>query len=182
MLGYHGCENVVAESVFGGKASVSKSSNDYDWLGSGSYFWEADPQRALEWARERKCENPTVVGAVIDLGNCLDLTSRTGIDFVQAAYDSYSRLRRISGEPTPSNVSPKGNPGDDRLIRRLDNAVIEHVHAMIDHQSTIPSFDTVRCMFIEGDEAYPGATFRVKSHIQIAVRNMSCIIGYFRLR
>ena len=40
-------------------------------------------------------------------------------------------------------------------------------------------FDSVRSAFIEGDELYPGSTFREKNHIQICVRNLACIKGYF---
>jgi hypothetical protein len=28
------------------------SNNDYDWLGPGIYFWEANPLRGLEFAEE----------------------------------------------------------------------------------------------------------------------------------
>ena len=44
----------------------------------------------------------------------------------------------------------------------------------------IPSFDSVRCAFWEGEELYPGAGFKEKNHIQICVRNHNCIKGYFR--
>ena len=45
------------------------SANNYDWLGSGIYFWENDPIRAFEFAKEvKKCEEPFVGGAIINLG------------------------------------------------------------------------------------------------------------------
>lgn len=40
-------------------------------------------------------------------------------------------------------------------------------------------FDTVREVFVEGDELYPIAGFKEKNHIQICVRNLNCIKGYF---
>ncbi|MBK9648990.1 MAG: hypothetical protein IPO67_28230 [Deltaproteobacteria bacterium] len=40
--------------------------------------------------------------------------------------------------------------------------------------------DTVRGVFVEGDEASPGARIHLKTHVQIAVRNPDCIIGYFK--
>ena len=40
-------------------------------------------------------------------------------------------------------------------------------------------FDTVYGYFQEGKEAFPGAGVREKSHIQICVKNLSCIKGYF---
>src|SRR5690349_15456714 len=94
VLGFHGCDRAVAERVISRKASLRPSRNDYDWLGHGIYFWENDPRRAALWAREqsgrarskgRKFE-PAVVGAVIDLGRCLDLLNSTSIEIVEQAY------------------------------------------------------------------------------------------------
>jgi hypothetical protein len=41
-------------------------------------------------------------------------------------------------------------------------------------------YDTVRVAFWEGDPAYPGAGFSREGHLQIAVRNLTCILGVFR--
>jgi hypothetical protein len=43
-------------------------------------------------------------------------------------------------------------------------------------------FQTVRGVFIEGGEAFPGSCIMEKSHIQIAVRDPACIIGVFQPR
>jgi len=51
VLGFHGCDEVLAESVFAGKTTLTASQNNYDWLGHGIYFWENNPQRALDYAR-----------------------------------------------------------------------------------------------------------------------------------
>ena len=62
-----------------GDLSLVKSDAPHDWLGRGIYFWEADKDRALEWANYKKtvglCDDPFVIGAVLDLGNCFDLLS-----------------------------------------------------------------------------------------------------------
>ena len=95
ILGYHGCDQAVAEKLLAGD-SFEKSQNDYDWLGSGIYFWEANPKRGLDFPEQAmkrpgsKIKVPAVIGAVVDLGNCLDLMSAVGIDMVRAAYDSLS--------------------------------------------------------------------------------------------
>ena len=76
VLGFHGCDVSTYERVIVGGEPIMPSTNDYDWLGSGVYFWEQNYERALQWAQEsRGVERPAVIGAVIDLGNCL--TSRT---------------------------------------------------------------------------------------------------------
>jgi hypothetical protein len=82
ILAYHGCDRSVAERLLNNK-TFRISENDYDWLG-GVYFWEANPARALAWARHLKkvvksgparIRQPYAIGAVINLGYCLDLSS-----------------------------------------------------------------------------------------------------------
>jgi hypothetical protein len=55
IIGYHGCDAIVVEKVLAGKARLNVSTNAYDWLGQGIYFWEHGPQRAYEWAIEQSC-------------------------------------------------------------------------------------------------------------------------------
>ncbi len=45
-----------------------------------------------------------------------------------------------------------------------------------------PYYQTVRGVFVEGEAAYEGSGFQSKNHLQIAVRDPSCILGYFRPR
>jgi hypothetical protein len=176
VLGYHGCDTVVAERLLAGDP-FEKSQNNYDWLGWGIYFWEANPKRGLNFATEAmkrpgsKIANPTVIGAVIDLGNCLDLMTAVGIDMVRAAFESLSETLQAAGQNLPRNR--------DRLRRRLDCAVIEHLHAIYEDQGGF--IDAVRAVFSEGSPVYPDAGFDSKTHIQIAVRNPECIKGVFRV-
>ena len=44
VLGYHGCDQTTGESLLAG-SPFKPSENDYDWLGPGIYFWEANPLR-----------------------------------------------------------------------------------------------------------------------------------------
>ena len=39
-LGFHGCEKQLAMEILLQKKDFHQSTNDYDWLGSGIYFWE----------------------------------------------------------------------------------------------------------------------------------------------
>ncbi len=79
ILGFHGTDESIVNSVLKGKTELEPSYNNYDWLGHGIYFWDNSPSRALEWANElsrrkdSKIKKPAVIGAVIDLGYCLDL-------------------------------------------------------------------------------------------------------------
>ncbi|MGA3211735.1 MAG: hypothetical protein ABSD20_10550 [Terriglobales bacterium] len=183
ILGYHGCDEAVGERLLNG-ASFVPSDNDYDWLGSGIYFWEANPLRALDWARElqqprsgttESIQNPFVVGAVIELGYCLDLISSNGTSAVRAAYSDFRKRLDASGKALPKNFG-----GIDLLLRRLDCAVINHLHN-VRRETGQPGFDTVRGVFIEGKPIYENSGFREKTHIQICVRNPEVIKGVFRV-
>jgi hypothetical protein len=176
VLAYHGCDEAAARGLLDG-APFQASRNDYDWLGSGIYFWEANPQRGLDFARESmkrrgtKIKRPTVIGAAIDLGTCLDLTTMDGIGMAQIGYRSLVANWTDAGKALPVN--------QDRLRRQLDCAVFQRVHEI--YEPTGRGFDTVRGIFAEGEPAYPGAAFDAKTHVQIAVRNPDCIKGVFRV-
>lgn len=193
VLAYHGCDEKIARQVLRSKTKFVQSNRDFDWLGSGAYFWESDPQRALEWAQWKAkrgdYSQPAVVGAVIDLRNCLDLLTRQDIELLRVAYDSFKATQQKAGLAMPTNRDPKGSKGlgnNDRLLRFLDRAVINHLHEMIEAEPAnklgVEPFDTVRGMFTEGSPVYAGCGFRERTHVQIAVRNDACIKGVFRLR
>lgn len=175
ILGFHGCTKQTASALLDNDNFVP-SANDYDWLGGGVYFWEANPARGLEFAREaikRQGGDPTnadVVGAVIELGNCLDLLSKSSIDLLARAHRSCVKALDSTNEPLPRNTIYK---------RYLDCAIITRLHEMLAEQNI--SVDTVRGVFIEGAPIYEGAGFFEKTHIQIAVRNPTCIKGVFRV-
>ena len=155
------------------------SDNDYDWLGPGVYFWESNPQRGMEFVREAslrrgsKISKPFVVGAIIELGSCLDLTTSSGIDQIRIAHQSSLALSKAGGWELPRNSS-------DGLRRYLDCAVIRRLHGILDDNG-MPPIDSVKGIFLEGAPAYPGSGFREKTHVQIAVCNLACIKGVFRV-
>ena len=180
VLGYHGCDESVAERLISGEP-FQKSLNDYDWLGPGIYFWEANPLRGLEFAVELQnapwgsdITTPAVVGAIIDLGFCLDLTTAAGIRQVRAAHASY-----ISNCEQTGDVIPQNSADANYLRRQLDCAVFTQLHQIREDDEDQP-IDTVRGVFVEGEPAYEGAGFRARTHIQICVCNTSSMKGVFR--
>jgi hypothetical protein len=183
VLGYHGCDRAVGHALIAGD-DFRYETNEWDWLGSGVYFWESNPLRGIEYAYELKADprktkgsvnEPAVVGAVIDLGLCLDLTSSMGIRALKTSYEYLVMFCRDENRALPTN---KGGP--DRLMRNLDCAVVNHLHRGRT-ASNLPPFDTVRGIFQEGDPIYQDAGFREKTHVQICVRNLECIKGVFRV-
>jgi len=179
VLGYHGCEQAIAEQAIQGQIDILQSDRDYDWLGPGAYFWESDPLRALEWAVQKGSAAPAVIGAVIDLGNCLDLVSRQSVELLRQAYQLYERQQMQVELRLAQNLQAPGRPDPDNILRFLDCAVIRFLHGMIAEQDRAP-FDTVRGLFTEGDAVYPGSGFKNQSHTQVAVRNPACILGIFK--
>ena len=132
IIGFHGCDESVVRKVVNGEEDLIPSTNDYDWLGNGIYFWENNEARALQWATElskRKgssIKKPAVVGAIIDLGYCFDLTDSAYLKELKKTYDTAFEISRLSGNPLPENISI--GKSSDLLLRKLDCFVIEMTH------------------------------------------------------
>ena len=177
VLGYHGCDLAVAHHIVTGQKQQIPSNNEYDWLGNGLYFWEDSQARALLWAQKEgagKIKKPAVFGAIIDLGNCLNLIDAEHLDLVKAAHQAYLDLCKVSG------VAPARNKGRDLRARYLDRAVLETLHRLREkEEQPEPPFDTVRAFFVEGESLYENAGLHSLDHVQICVRNPRSIIGYF---
>ena len=77
------------------------------------------------------------------------------------------------GKELPKNTDV--NDSADRLLRKLDCAVIENLHTLTGDEQ----FNSVKGVFIEGAPLYDGAGFNAKNHIQICVRNPKCIKAFF---
>ncbi len=184
VLGFHGCDKALAEDVVLGKKMLKESDHDYDWLGHGIYFWENNVERAEQWAdanSKRKgsmISTPGVLGAFLDLGNCLDLTDSGSLQQLKLPYETLKKTLFLAGLDMPVNVDPVRVKSKDRILRKLDCAVISTLHKLRQNAG-LPPYDSVRGVFWEGDELYPGAGFREKNHIQIAIINPNCIKGFF---
>ncbi len=187
VLGFHGCDKAVGENVLSGSERLLSSKNEYDWLGHGIYFWENNPKRALEYAEviknypervENPIHTPFVIGAIIDLGHCLNLLEAKSIEIVKQGFETFRKMHESSGfAPLPENKKfEDGFP----VLRHLDCAVIQTIHEYRKEQKEL-EFDSLRAMFPEGKPIYPTAGFLEKNHIQICIRNLNCIKGYFRV-
>lgn len=182
VLAFHGTDKSIVDKVLLGEDKLKGSRERYDWLGHGVYFWENGYTRAKHFAAEKSkrpnsnIETPAVIGAVLDLGNCLDLLDYNNNQLLKYAYSLVTDSFAKSGKDLPSNKNISG--GNDLLLRFLDCQVIEELHKLtpeIGHQG----FDSVRGAFVEGEPVYEGAGIYEKTHIQICVRNPNCIKGLF---
>jgi len=180
ILGFHGTDESIVNDVLNGKGDLKKRDNVYDWLGHGIYFWDNSPSRAMDWAidlskrKGSKIKKPAVIGVILDLGYCLDLLDYKNLEFVKFGYSMLESTLSVSKTPMPQN---KGDDAD-LTLRELDCAAIQSLHKSISDDNE-KEFDSVRGVFWEGKRLYPNAGFREKNHIQICVRNIDCIKGYF---
>ena len=172
MVGFHGCDLETRDKILLRQDTFKESANDYDWLGHGVYFWENDYERAFQWAKERK-QNPAVIGAFIEPGNCLDLLEQSSRENLKKGYD----MLKISASERSLSL-PKNRVGKDHLLRNLDCAVINALCEQSLFRFGV-KYDSVRGAFWEGDPLFPGAAIKEKSHIQICIRNIECIKAIF---
>ena len=178
ITGFHSCDKEVGLKILNGEEELNPSDNPWDWLGPGVYFWEQNPGRALEYAVEvakghqknnGAIKTPFVIGAIIELGNCLNLIEPKSINIVKEAHTSLEQIIRQSGEDMPVNKGPN---------RKLDCAVIKYVHQS-NKEGGLAQYDTIRSSFLEGTQIYPGSNFTDRLHIEICVLNPDLIKGYF---
>lgn len=187
IIGFHGCDKNTYEKVLYKHEVLRPSHNSYDWLGNGVYFWENSLARAEEWAISycnrhnsehpaEKPKEPAVIGAVISLGHCLNLTDYGSSEILKVGYkilkDELSRI----GKPLPVNRDVRENK--DLLLRELDCAVIERIHQFNRENEERP-YDSVRGVFIEGEPVYRDSGIMGKTHTQLCIINPNCIKGYF---
>lgn len=184
VIGFHGCDLSIRNRLVNGEIPLLPSENPYDWLGHGIYFWESSEQRAFDFVFETKLrqgrksniKTPAVVGAILDLGHCLDLLDMKYLKMLETSYKMLQESCNTLNFPIPVNYRI-GN-SKDLLLRYLDCAVINALH-VIRNNSKLKPFDSVRGVFMEGKPLYNNAGFHSKDHIQICIRNPNCIKGYF---
>jgi hypothetical protein len=185
IIGYHGCCESVVEKVLKDGSDLEHSTNAYDWLGKGTYFWEYAPDRALEWAVQSKkikgkIKNPSVIGAYINLGNCFDLLDTRNTKALGNLFPLFCKFCKDNGKEIPQNKAAPKDPSDALVMRFLDCAMINW---FLDQAATVGEpFQTVRCAFVEGVPAFLGSKIMMKTHVEIAVIDKRCILGYFRPR
>jgi hypothetical protein len=163
VLGYHGTSRSGLEGILAN--GFIASANEYDWLGSGIYFFQDAPHRAEHWAHQMHDE-PGVVRAEISLEGCLDLLDIAWFSFLNEAHDLYVARAKRLGLPLPRQTTG---------AHRLDCAVIDYAVDLLRAAGTVIS--SVRGAFGEGRSAFPNSALLDLSHVQIAVRDPSVILG-----
>ena len=122
-------------------------------------------------APSRRIRKPFVIGAIIDLGNCLDLSDAGSLTIIQNGYAQFKAMTESAGAELPVN-QPAHDEDTDLVKRHLDCAVVNFVH-LLRERSELQGFDTVRGIFTEGGELYPGVrgrSFRATSGRKTSAR------------
>ena len=101
VLGFHGCSSSTYDSVILSGEDLKPSDNNYDWLGNGIYFWENSYERAYDWAKSKYGEDARVIGAILDLGYCLNLTDYSSTEVLEFGYSLVTTEKRLIRRDRP---------------------------------------------------------------------------------
>lgn len=172
LIGYHGCSQDTAEKIISGRDTLKDSDAENEWLGTGVYFWNNDPQRALEWAKHKKIKNPYVIGAIIIPEKLLDFSTREAAPLVDFAFKWLDEEYRNNDKTLP----PNSKYGDGDLFyknRKRDCLVMNALHKISGKK-----YDVFSAPFLEGKRLHD-TFFLEQTHVQICVKKLDAIVGYF---
>lgn len=162
VVGYHGTRKTLVPSIL--KDGFLPSINEYDWLGDGIYFFQDAPNRANMWAINCFGDDASVIGAKIDLIDCIDLIDVGWAQFLADVYDSF--LTKLKAERLPL---PRQTTG----AHRLDRSVLNYAVSVLNENKI--KIRSIRAAFIEGSPIFPNSALFEKAHVQIVVRDKSVI-------
>ena len=173
VVAYHGTSEIHADRLVCGDP-FKPSGNVYDWLGGGIYFWEYAPRQAWRWAtRYKKLGQPAVVGAMIRLGNCLDLLDPENVQWLKQIHaDMIGKWRQID-----ASVPQNGNQH-----KNLDCAIFNHCYRIAD--DTGAPVDTTRAVYVPTECAkrvWTRSWLYEEAHIQLCVRNAQNILAVWHV-
>lgn len=161
-VGHHGTSIANAKRILAD--GFASSTNRYDWLGHGTYFFQEAPNRALSWAKEKFAEGGCVVEATICLDGYIDLLDINWSKFLAEVHDRYIEVRRGGGDSPP--VQRGG-------VHGLDCAILNFAVDLLYEDGL--KIKGVRGAFQEGHAIFPNSALFSLSHVQIAVLDHSSI-------
>ena len=187
VIGHHGCSRADATKLLKG-SPFRFSTKSYDWLGTGAYFWLDDPARAIAWARGAKRADPVVLRAELDLDLCLDMRHPEAQELYEQEFEYLrEKAARLGLNPLVENTDVRGDPLCEKKLRNRDCLIINSLCERIEklagvallagEEPILPPFTSVFGVFQEGGPLAEGSGLHRDSHVQIAVRDVSCITG-----
>lgn len=171
VVGYHGTRYETAKKIINHESQFRPSQNNDDWLGHGVYFWEHAPQQAWKWARQRYASSTriAVLGSMIRLGTCFDLLDpENGRQLVELQRDMIKGLT-ADGLPVPRNYNARKN---------LDCATLNYACEALESGGV--EIQSCRGVYVPTESRgrlWERSWLSKDAHIQLCVRDLSCIIG-----
>ncbi len=174
IVAYHGTTVADADKLVNGE-DFKNSDKSHEWLGEGVYFWEYAPKQAWWWTKDhKKNSRPAVVGAMIRLGNCLDLLDPENVRWLKRVYDDIIPKWGAAKLPIPKNMRSRKN---------LDCAILNWIYSQSDTTET--PIETSRGVYVPTDSAkrvWTGSWIYDEAHIQVCVREQQNILALWHVR
>jgi hypothetical protein len=165
IYGYHGTSQTKAESILADGFRLSD--NNYDWLGTGIYFFQDAPLRANQWATQQYPEEPAVICARLRLENCIDLFDVGWQPLLKAVYNDFVNEYLSDGQPLPAQ-----NPESSKA-HRLDCAFLNYSVKFLAKLGQ--TAESIRASFVEGERLFPDSAIFDLAHVQVVIKNPKLI-------
>ena len=189
---YHGTTFAVAKQIEAGRLAFQPSVHDWNWLGTGIYFFQDAPKRAALWARFRYPRQETaVLEAEIDLEGCLDLFEARAWAQLRMAYTEFLASEdqlesgatqeglRIEQGIACTNAFPADEARRWEISRNFrDRAFLDWYVRRMQIRKPVRS---IRSPFLWGEALYADSFLFDWAHAQVSVVDASGIIGAARL-
>ncbi len=144
------------------------SQNPWDWLGDGVYFWQDAPHRARswgeEWARKSPDDQLAVIRAKLTLEDCIDLLDTEWMDVIRDFAKAFASLHRRQATELKNRAGGRHD---------LDAAFFNFLVESLGRQGV--AVRSIRAALAEGEPILEGSPIRLKSHVQIAIRDLTLI-------
>lgn len=167
IFGYHGTSRESAEQIL--RDGFEIRSKPWDWLGDGVYFWQDAPRRASLWGEEwttggARSAEVSVVKARLSLEDCIDLLDVGWNEVLEETVGLFQERLLRSGRKL-ENKSRGRHMWDaaffNFLVGQLESSGIK--------------VGSIRAAIAEGKALQRGSPIQYRSHVQVAVRDLSLI-------
>lgn len=152
-IGYHGHRKIVIDKIIRDN-KFNLSDGDWEYLGTGIYFFEDDVFQAIRWCKyARKYDSWSVVQADIKSNKLLDLVDTLNFDYFQEFTAMIKdRYKKIDG------------------FKKITTKLI------FDLLNEVEEFDVVRHVFPVGRKSELVLPTKIaRMQVQLCVRNQDCI-------
>lgn len=165
VIGYHGTNRDSIPHLLA--RDIRQSDQQFEWLGTGFYLWQDSPWRARQWAEDHHgLKGAAVVAVRLTLEGCLDLLNPRWQEILRDADAQYVAECLADNRTIPANRHSGNRARDCATINWYCERAAEAALVV----------RSVRAIFEEGEFIFEASAIRTRSHVQIAVRDVSAIL------